>query len=121
MSKVKSMNTKPEVLFRKALWSQGIRYRLHSTLPGKPDLVIPKKRILIFIDGFFWHQCPIHGSIPISNSVFWEQKLRRNVERDQNVNQCLEDLGWLVLRFWECEVKKQLSDIVDTVATITNK
>lgn len=115
MSKVKSKGTKPEVLFRKALWSIGIRYRLHQPLPGKPDLVISKNKIVIFVDGCFWHQCPRHGSIPKSNSAFWEKKLARNVKRDHDVTQNLEKLGWQVLRFWECEINEQLSEAVNVV------
>lgn len=115
MAAVKSKNTKPEMQVRKILHSLGYRFRLHrKDLPGKPDIVLPKFKTVIFINGCFWHQhvgCK-HASIPQTNTEFWEKKLSNNVERDRKNYQALFDMGWKVLVIWECEVKKLISDKV---------
>lgn len=105
MSRVKNKDTSLEVKFRKALWARGLRYRLGRRLLGKPDLVFVSAKIAVFIDGCFWHACPIHGQKPKTNSVFWSEKLTKNSLRDQNVNAGLVELGWTVVRFWEHELK----------------
>jgi DNA mismatch endonuclease (patch repair protein) len=110
MSKIRGKNTKSEVLLRKALWDLGVRYRKNDPrLPGKPDIVISKQRLIIFVDGEFWHG---HNweekklSIK-SNPGFWIAKIERNMQRDRINNQLLSELGWTVLRFWDQEVKKE--------------
>ncbi|WP_255251850.1 very short patch repair endonuclease [Nitrosomonas ureae] len=87
MSSVRGTNTKPELLLRKALWRRGLRYRLNSALPGKPDIVLARYKIAIFVDGCFWHSCPVHGSLPETNMPFWKNKIARNIERD-NESKC---------------------------------
>ena len=108
MAAVKGKNTKPEVAIRKLLHEQGYRFRLHrKDLPGKPDIVLPKYKIAIFINGCFWHQhegCK-HAAIPATNREFWETKLQGNKERDQRIHAALESQGWRVLTLWECEIK----------------
>lgn len=104
MSRVKNKDTSLEVKFRKALWTRGLRYRLGRKLLGKPDLVFVSAKIAVFIDGCFWHACPIHGQKPKTNSVFWSEKLTKNSLRDQKVNAGLVELGWTVVRFWEHEL-----------------
>jgi DNA mismatch endonuclease (patch repair protein) len=81
-------------------------WRRHPKIFGNPDFIFPKARVAVFVDGCFWHNCPIHGSIPDTNKVFWERKLKRNRERDRVVCRALKDNGWFVLRIWQHELKK---------------
>lgn len=108
MASISGKNTKPELIVRKLLFSLGYRYRLHySNLPGKPDLVFPGKRKVIFIHGCFWHRhdCSKGKSLPNNNSEFWQKKLSDNVIRDsKNIND-LKKLGWGILVVWTCELK----------------
>lgn len=99
-------HTKPEVAVRSLLHRQGLRFRkqLMLEVPGlrvRADIVFPRKRLVVFIDGCFWHDCPLHGGRPRSNVKYWQQKLDRNVRRDALVNRKLREDGWLVLRIWE--------------------
>jgi DNA mismatch endonuclease (patch repair protein) len=114
MTKVKGENTKPEIVIRKLLFSMGYRYRLYrKDLPGKPDIVLPKYKYVIFVHGCFWHGCPIckHAQIrPINNAEYWNKKLDRNIERDKNNKKELIKLGWKVFVIWECEIKKSKID-----------
>ena len=107
MSKIRSGNTKPEMIVRRLLHRAGYRYRLHRKgLPGNPDLVFGSRRKLIFVHGCFWHQhdC-LAGRKPQSNTGYWHAKLARNVERDARNEQQLRAAGWSVLTIWECELK----------------
>ena len=108
MSQIHSKNTKPEILVRKMLFAMGYRFRLQrKDLPGKPDIVMPSKKIAIFVHGCFWHShtgCK-KASIPTSNRDFWVQKLQGNVERDIKVRNELLASGWRVLWVWECATK----------------
>lgn len=109
MSQIRSRNTTPELIVRKNLHSLGFRYRLHrKDLPGSPDIVLPKYKTVIFVNGCFWHQhsCKKGQNIPKTNSVFWENKLRINKLRDKRNIVALKKLGWDVLVVWECETKK---------------
>jgi len=109
MSRIKGKNTKPEELVRKYLFAQGFRYRKNdSRLPGKPDIVLPKYRTIILVNGCFWHhhEC-LYFRWPESNADFWRQKINRNVERDQKNIRQLEQTGWHVIVVWECELKKE--------------
>lgn len=109
MSKIKSRNTNPEIAVRKTLSSLKIKYRLHdSDLPGKPDIKIPTKKIIIFINGCFWHQhknCK-RSSMPKSNKIYWKPKLLKNIEKQKSDIKKLKKSGWKVLVVWECETKK---------------
>jgi len=106
MSQVKGRDTKPEILVRKLLFASGFRFRLHERkLPGKPDIVLPKYRTVIFVHGCFWHQhkgCK-KASIPKSNTEFWGKKLFDNTERDKKVIIELQDLGYNVFVIYECQ------------------
>jgi DNA mismatch endonuclease, patch repair protein len=115
MSRIRSANTTPELRLRRALWAAGLRYRIRSDLPGKPDLVFPGARIALFVDGCFWHRCPVHSADPKTNAEFWRRKLESNVARDRKVDQVLADMGWRVLRFWEHEVRGELDRVVAAV------
>ena len=117
MSQVHSKNTGPERAVRHALWHKGYRYRLNDKrLPGSPDLVLPKYRAVIFINGCFWHGH--HGctkyTIPKTNEAFWREKIARNIARDELNAQRLDTLAWTVITVWECELGKKSLD-----ATIT--
>lgn len=112
MSRIKASDTKPEVALRRALWRAGLRYRLKQKLPGKPDLTFPAARLVVFVDGCFWHACPEHRTRPKTNAAFWRDKIGSNVARDRIVNAKLEKEGWNVLRFWEHEVEKDLGAVV---------
>ena len=119
MQSIKSKDTKPEKILCKALWHSGIRYRKNmKALTGTPDIVITKYRIAIFVDGDFWH-CKNHQSNPgeqiTTNTSYWKRKLARNVERDKEVNDILTDEGWLVLRFWESDIKNNLDNCVKCI------
>lgn len=108
MQAVRSRNTKPEMLVRRALHSVGLRYRLHDRrLPGSPDLVFPGRRLVVFVHGCFWHQHPgcSAASRPKSNTDYWNKKLNKNVERDRLVKKRLEQEGWFTITIWECQVK----------------
>lgn len=110
MSRIKSVNTKPEELVRKYLFSKGFRYRKNvKSLPGKPDIVLPKYKTCIFINGCFWHKhdnCK-YFSWPKNNADFWKKKITGNVERDIRQRKELQSLGWNVIVVWECETKKE--------------
>lgn len=107
MSRIRSENTKPEIALRRALHRLGLRYRLGgSGLPGRPDLVFPRHKAVVFVHGCFWHRhagCKV-ASTPKSNSDFWSAKFQKNVERDSAVSSELKALGWKVLVVWECEL-----------------
>ena len=108
MSHIRSTNSKPEETVRKYLFSQGFRYRKNvKTLPGKPDIVLPKYKTVIFVNGCFWHKhdCP-RFVWPSSNTDYWIPKIKRNVERDQRNMKLLKETGWRVIIVWECELKK---------------
>lgn len=119
----KAKNTKPEVRLRKALWAHNIRgYRLNwKKVPGSPDIVFPKRKIAIFVNGCFWHRCPTCNlPLPKANTEFWETKFKRNIERDQIKIKRLEELGWSVLVIWECEIKKNLDYQVKRITILLN-
>lgn len=109
MARVHSKNTSPELIVRKELQRLGFRYSLNSAhLPGKPDIVFPKRQKLIFIHGCFWHQhkgCKA-SKRPTSNIDYWSQKLERNISRDKRNITTLKKSGWEVLVLWECQIKK---------------
>lgn len=118
MSKIRGKDTKPELLLRKALWAKNIRFRMHDkTLPGKPDIVIKKYRLAIFVDGEFWHGKDWErkkGQIK-SNRAFWIPKIERNIQKDQMANEQLRDMGYTVFRFWSEEIKKNRDACVNQV------
>ena len=113
MAAILSKNTKPEVLVRKYLWSHGFRYRLnHPRLPGKPDIVMRMYRTCIFINGCFWHGhegCKYY-TVPKSNTDFWVNKVKRNKERDIEVQHQLAKMGWHCITIWGCELKADKRD-----------
>lgn len=108
MSRIRSANTRPELVVRKALHSKGFRFRLHrKDLPGNPDIVLPRYRAAVFIHGCFWHQHPgcRLASWPKSRTEYWGPKLRRNVERDVQAARQLQEHGWRPIIVWECDTR----------------
>lgn len=121
MSLIRQRDTAPELVFRRAMHSLGFRFRLHvSSLPGKPDLVFPKYKTVVFVHGCFWHRhvhCKI-ATVPKSNTEFWTQKFNANVLRDARNTATLLALGWRVLVVWECQLNtRQIEETVQSIAT----
>ena len=123
MSAVKSKDTRPELKLRKALWREGLRYRVnYKKLPGKPDIVFTKWKVAVFCDGDFWHghNWAIRGQKSLqeelsSYSQYWRDKILRNIERDEENNKALIALGWTVVRIWESDIKNDLDGCVKTI------
>ena len=118
MSRIRGKDTVPEMTLRRALWARGLRYRLHYRITGRPDIVFPGQKTAIFIDGCFWHGCPAHRTHPKNNADFWRTKIENNIARDADVTKILEAEGWTVLRFWEHQIKLELSSIVDRILLV---
>lgn len=116
MARNRGKDTGPEVVLRKQLWKRGLRYRKHYPLTGRPDISFPSAKLVVFIDGCFWHGCPTHYVSPQTRSDFWKAKLEKNRTRDAVVNERLRKEGWTVLRFWEHEVDKNLLSCVAKIA-----
>ena len=118
MSRVRTKGTAPELALRSALHFAGIRFRLHrKDLPGKPDIVLPKYKSVIFVHGCFWHHhegC-IKSKMPKTNVEFWQDKITANVKRDKSNQADLEKMGWRVLVVWECDIKKDVGNVVKNV------
>jgi len=107
MSRIKSGNTKPEIIVRSLLHNMGYRFRLHrKDLPGKPDIVLPRYKSVIFVHGCFWHRhkgCK-NATSPKTKKTFWREKFRTNVERDRKVQKEMKSMGWRIQIIWECEL-----------------
>ena len=117
MSRIRAVDTEPEMLLRRYLYHHEIRYRLHlKHLPGRPDIAITSSKIAIFVNGCFWHNhgCSKSGKLPSTNSNFWKEKFTRNIARDARNQDLLINLGWKVITVWECQINddalKQLTD-----------
>lgn len=116
MRAIRGKDTKMEIRVRRALWQKGYRFRKNDrTLYGSPDISIKKYKLVVFLDSCFWHGCPVHFKLPKINSDFWEQKIRRNTERDAEVTRHYVEEGWTILRFWEHEVKDNINEVVDNI------
>lgn len=124
MSKISGKETKPEILVRKYLFAHGFRFRKNDKrLPGKPDIVLPKYKTVIFVHGCFWHGhegCK-KSKLPETRKEFWEEKINSNIERDKKNITILENTGWKVIVVWECELKNyevKLQDIINSIIKI---
>lgn len=125
MSRIRGRNTRLELVIRKGLHGRGFRYRLHApTLPGKPDMMFPKSKTVIFINGCFWHghDCALFRE-PKTNVEFWRQKISKNRENDRKNIKSLQASGWRVLTIWECSIrnnKKNIDKIIDDIVAWLN-
>ena len=128
MSSIPSKNTEPELMLRKALWKENLRYRVnYKMLFGKPDIVFTKYRVVVFCDGDFWHghNWAIRGLNSLEEELagysdFWRSKIQRNIERDTQVTQALESQGWTVIRIWESDIRRDLNECVRIVKDAIN-
>jgi DNA mismatch endonuclease (patch repair protein) len=116
------VDTKPEVLLRSRLHSEGLRFRKDYPILGsngsvRPDIVFTRAKVAVFVDGCFWHLCPVHGRIPGGqNAAYWDHKLRRNADRDRANTKTLSDGGWRVLRIWEHEdIEAATQEVMDAL------
>jgi DNA mismatch endonuclease, patch repair protein len=120
MSGIGAKDTKPELALRRALHARGFRYRLHDKrLPGKPDIVLPRYKAVIFVHGCFWHRHPNcrYATTPATRPEFWAKKFRGNVERDKRNQVALTDLGWRVAVVWECDLRTP--QLANTASSLT--
>lgn len=127
MSKVRSKDTKPEMVIRRRLWARGFRYRVHHQVVGRPDLAFLGPRVAVFIDGDFWHGNAhnVRGLDSLedlfpSRTEWWVSKIQGNMERDVKVTTKLEEDGWTVLRFWASRVHDSPEDVVDAIAEVVS-
>lgn len=118
MSGIRGKDTKPELMVRSFLHRAGLRFRLHGKLPGKPDLVFPKYRTVVFVHGCFWHRhegCR-YATTPTSNAAFWQDKFEANVRRDAQAKKALRKLGWQVRVIWACQIRERnLQTLADRI------
>jgi DNA mismatch endonuclease (patch repair protein) len=119
----RKVDTRCELVLRRELWRRGLRYRLHhSGLPGRPDIVFPSYKVVVFCDGDFWHGRDIEARLAKlvqgHNAAYWVAKVQRNIERDQRQTHDLEMEGWAVLRFWETDLLREASKIADRVVAV---
>jgi DNA mismatch endonuclease (patch repair protein) len=125
MSRVKSKNTKLEILIFNELKNRKVFFTKHcAEIIGKPDIVFKRKKIAVFIDSDFWHQNvnnPQRAKKPSSNEIYWSAKLQRNVERDKKVSEELKIRGWRVLRIWESEIKNDLNECIGKILNLVNE
>lgn len=124
MQSNRSIDTQPEVKLRTAVWASGLRgYRKNPKgIPGRPDLVFTRHKLAVFVHGCFWHRCPkCNPSSPRTNALFWSEKFRTNVERDERNREKLEELGYRVLVIWECELKESVDDQVERIKMMLAK
>lgn len=123
MSRVKGSDTKPELVVRRRLFAAGFRYRLHAKdLPGKPDIVLPRFRMAVFVHGCFWHGHSCRkGRRPSSNDAFWAGKLDSNMRRDAEARAALAGMGWSVWTVWECQLKRSVELLVQRLSLIKER
>lgn len=116
MQNIRSSDTKMEILVRSALYRKGFRFRKNvKNMVGKPDIVFPRNKLVVFLDSCFWHYCPYHSNIPATNKTYWLNKLKRNRQRDKEVNNQLKIEKWTVLRFWEHEIKNNFDSSISKI------
>lgn len=119
MKNTRQRDTDVEMAIRRDIHARGLRYRVDKALPGvtrgRPDIVFSTEKVAVFVDGCFWHRCPIHGSNPKENGAWWKAKLDANVERDRRHERELASAGWHVLRFWEHEDAGAAADEIERI------
>jgi DNA mismatch endonuclease (patch repair protein) len=119
MAQVRNRDTHSEMALRRQLHGRGLRYRVNRRMPElgrtRPDIVFPRERVAVFVDGCFWHKCPEHASFPQTNAEWWAEKLDRNEQRDRETDRKLKEFGWHVIRIWEHVSAEDAADIVERV------
>lgn len=116
MSRIRSKDTGAELRLRSMLRERGLRnYRIYYDLPGKPDIVFTKMKLVIFVDGCFWHKCPIDFVMPATRTEFWMKKIESNIRRDKETDEMLRKEGWSVLRFWEHQIRKEPEKVIAVI------
>lgn len=119
MARTRRRDTKPELALRRKLFARGLRYRVDAPILGsvrrRPDIVFPRARVAVFVDGCFWHGCPDHATWPKANEAFWREKITTNKLRDRDTDQRLSDSGWLVVRVWEHEDADGAADRLEKI------
>ncbi|MCM4084233.1 very short patch repair endonuclease [Paractinoplanes hotanensis] len=118
MKRMPRERTTPEMKLRRELHRRGLRFRVNfRELPGKPDIVFTRARLAVFVDGCFWHMCPVHSTMPKNNAEWWRVKLFRNVERDREKDARLAERGWTVMHVWEHETVLESADRIEELYT----
>jgi len=121
MSKIRSKDSKIELLVRNKLSKQGIKYRKNvKRLEGNPDIAFIGKKVVVFLDSCFWHGCYYHFRMPSANREYWEQKIKGNRERDKFINRYYKQKDWVVLRFWEHQISTDLNKVIDKISNTIN-
>lgn len=120
MSKIRSTDTKVEMTLRKALWKEGLRYRIYYG-KEKIDIAFPKVKVAVFADGCFWHSCPVHGHMPKSNTNYWGRKLAQNEDRAAAKELRLKESGWITVHFWEHEISGNPGKCVSEIKEILSE
>ena len=120
MSRIRSKNTGPEIMLRRALFQKGLRYKVKSLLAGKPDIVFSTARVAIFVDGCFWHGCPDHSRSPKTNAEYWGPKIEKNILKDATATLSLVRDGWLVIRLWEHQIKDDVEGCAIKIARVVH-
>jgi DNA mismatch endonuclease (patch repair protein) len=116
MASIKRRDTGPELVLRRELWRRGLRgYKVDAKLPGRPDIYYSKYRLCIFVDGCFWHACPIHYKGVSRNAGYWNPKIESNVARDRAINAALASSGMTVMRFWDHEIAESLPTVAGKI------
>jgi DNA mismatch endonuclease (patch repair protein) len=119
MSLVRNRDTGPELAVRRELHGRGLRYRVAYVIPSlgriRPDIVFTRHKVVVFVDGCFWHSCPVHATVPRTNRRWWVEKLEANVRRDHASNEALASLGWTVIRVWSHEDPTSAADRIEAV------
>jgi DNA mismatch endonuclease (patch repair protein) len=116
MRAVRQIHTPGELRLRSALWRVGLRYRTHRLVgKAKPDLVFRNSKVVVFVDGCFWHGCPVHYKAPVNNADFWRRRLETNRARDRRNDEDLTRQGWRVLRYWECDLRRRLDATIEEI------
>lgn len=126
MQATRRKDTAPELAVRRVLHRRGLRYRVNATIPGiaslarrRMDIVFPRARTVVLVDGCFWHGCPLHATQAKANATFWRTKIEGNVRRDRDTDATLRDAGWTVLRAWEHEDPEKVADQVEQHVRLT--
>lgn len=118
MQRIQSKGSKLEQQVAERLRDRGIKFRKNvASLPGTPDIVLHKKKVIVFIDSCFWHFCRYHGNIPKSNTTYWLPKLRRNRIRDKEITKELQENGWLVIRIWEHSINRNIEECIEVICS----